>query len=444
MNNEVIKKILKRLLNARTALINNVPFFSRLLLHLNIGLDDCETAYTDMENVVFDPDFTQRLSDKEIEFVFLHEVLHCALKHCTRGRELDHFIYNIACDVVVNSVVLELLGMKTFYIDNNEVMHLTPDGKEGRIYTAEDVYEMLLKASPEEIDNFCKNNGISTNTPTTQSSKNNHINNNATNKANASDVTDNSNGNNEDDNYQEINSNPLKDTPQIDTHNKWDEITDTNRLNDIWNKRIKDASKACSELDNLSPTIERHVKNLVSDAKVNWKQILHDFVCHNRSDFDFCVPDRRFDSDIIMPSFLENIYGDAIKNLWFLVDTSGSVTDKEISEVYGEIVNCINQMDYFEGKLSFFDTNVTEPVDFTDEDELFSIKPMGGGGTSFYSIFNFLKNNFSEDDLPEAIIILTDGFAPFPDESAAMGIPVIWVISGSYISAPWGKTINVN
>jgi putative pyruvate formate lyase activating enzyme len=41
-----------------------------------------------------------------------------------------------------------------------------------------------------------------------------------------------------------------------------------------------------------------------------------------------------------------------------------------------------------------------------------------------------VKKEFDPSDLPTAMIILTDGYCTFPDEEAAMGIPVIWNGSG--------------
>ncbi|MBO6299980.1 MAG: hypothetical protein J6N53_14180 [Lachnospiraceae bacterium] len=44
-----------------------------------------------------------------------------------------------------------------------------------------------------------------------------------------------------------------------------------------------------------------------------------------------------------------------------------------------------------------------------------------------------------EEDLPVSIIILTDGYAPFPKEDAAMGIPVLWILNNEDMTPPWGK-----
>lgn len=53
-----------------------------------------------------------------------------------------------------------------------------------------------------------------------------------------------------------------------------------------------------------------------------------------------------------------------------MIDTSGSMSDKEITAAYSEIKGAIDQ---FGGKLSgwlgFFDADIIEPVPFSDEDE---------------------------------------------------------------------------
>lgn len=69
--------------------------------------------------------------------------------------------------------------------------------------------------------------------------------------------------------------------------------------------------------------------------------------------------------------------------------------------------------------------------------------PVGGGGTSFGCIFKYMKEYF-EDELPTAVIVLTDGYARYPAESKALDVPVLWIISGgNEEDAPWGVTIHI-
>ncbi len=74
--------IVKRLQNARLSLLQKHPFYALLLMYMKFSIDlTCETAYTDGNRIAFNPEFMQNLSDSELEFVLMHEVLHTALGH---------------------------------------------------------------------------------------------------------------------------------------------------------------------------------------------------------------------------------------------------------------------------------------------------------------------------------------------------------------------------
>ena len=45
--------------------------------------------------------------------------------------------------------------------------------------------------------------------------------------------------------------------------------------------------------------------------------------------------------------------------------------------------------------------------------------------------------------LPASIIILTDGYAPFPDEKMRMDIPVLWLLNNEEVNPPWGKVTRI-
>ena len=44
--------------------------------------------------------------NKEIEFVIAHEILHCVFDHFTRREDRDPRLYNIACDYIVNNLLI--------------------------------------------------------------------------------------------------------------------------------------------------------------------------------------------------------------------------------------------------------------------------------------------------------------------------------------------------
>ena len=127
-----------------------------------------------------------------------------------------------------------------------------------------------------------------------------------------------------------------------------------------------------------------------------------------------------------------------------MVDTSGSISDKALTAAYSEIKGAIDQFDgKVEGWLGFFDAAIIEPKPFSSLEEFLVIKPAGGGGTDFQIIFEYVAQ-YMESDPPEYIVILTDGYAPYPKEELANNIPVLWLINNDEVTPPWGKIARIH
>lgn len=388
-----------RLRDARMRMVFMNPFYGNLVLHLKFTLGKCGTAATDMKHIIFDPKFVTTLSDRELDFVLKHEIMHCVLQHCMRGKDKHQHFFNIACDIVVNSNIMRAMGVRSFTVAGEEVMHLTPDKMEGYLYSAEEVYEMLLKKYDalirdvgEVLDEIRSDYGVG-----------------------------------------------------IDNHEIWSVVPLGDNLSDEWKMHIKAALKAAGERGECPPSARKLLDDIDHQPKLNWKMILHDFIkeINDKHDFLFAPPDRRFSAgDFIMPSFIE-VNGEKLDNLWFLIDTSGSISVEALTDAFGEIKAAIEQFDSLSGKLSFFDTSVSEPKDFGSVDDLKEIEPVGGGGTSFHCIFSYMKKDFT-DEYPTAVVIMTDGYAYYPEEENALGVPVLWIISGdNKDDAPWGVTVHI-
>ena len=375
----------ERLTRIRSDVLRDYPFFGRLLLRLTFGYAECGTAYTDMQRIVVDPEFAAELSDDELRFLLLHELLHCVLHHCTRGKGLHHLLYNIACDIVVNSLILEMFNLPDFTISGEKVIHLAPDHTEGRAHSAEEFYAMLHKNAPEHLARICAG-------------------------------------------------------ATIDTHSPWDALN-SGLLDDIWQQAICDAAKKAGSWSGIPCNLNRYIAEIQRAPKVNWRQILQDFIRHDRSDYDYSVPDRRFQG-ALLPSYQEAIYGECVENLWFLIDASGSISDETLSEVFHEVCLALDQIDRLSGYLSYFDAQVSAPIGFESIQDLLANPPVGGGGTSFHHIFDQLPL-FFKDELPQSIIILTDGYAEFPAEAASRGVPVLWLICDTEIKPPWGTVAHL-
>ena len=121
---------------------------------------------------------------------------------------------------------------------------------------------------------------------------------------------------------------------------------------------------------------------------------------------------------------------------------SGSVNDGIIADIYGEICAAIELYDgTLQGKLGFFDTQVTTPVPFGSIQQLLKIRPKGNGGTDFSCIFRYLNRFFDKD--PSCIVIITDGLGEYPAEEASRGVPVLWILYGDVPFPNWGKQAGI-
>ena len=475
MTDEEIKtrEYSRRILTSRMRVLNKHPFFGLMLMHMKFSLNsELATAATDGEGIMFAPKFLDFLSDGELDFILMHEALHVALQHCLRGNDYDPYFFNVACDIVVNSNILKSNGMDKSSITVRafgESMHLAPDGKEGYLYTAEQVYEMMKKQSKKQARSKSgQGNGSGDGSSQGQGdgSSQGQDGGNSQGQGNSDDLQNNSKGNVPNDGSGNTNGNgsqrpsdgksgqplSLSDTKDelikrngsdavLDDHSVWGRKS-SKELSEILSKRLSDAVAALKIQDpgnqrGTLPLCAERFYDELTEAKNDWRTILANFIDEDICDYSFSPPDKRYDSTgFFLPDY--NEVEEKIENILFMIDTSGSVDDGLIAKCYSEIKGAIEQFDgHLSGKLGFFDAKVYEPVDFTSEEELLKIRPKGGGGTRFDIIFDFV-NREMRDEPPKSIIILTDGYAPFPDESAASGIPVLWALSTKDIEPPFG------
>lgn len=431
LSEEKIRKYIQRLLLSRMRILCNHGFYGLLLMHMIYAVDEeVETACTDGKRITFGTDFLDSLSDVELDFVMMHEVLHVVLQHCLRGNNRDPENFNIACDIVVNSNILLENNMKSASItlsQYGESMHLTPNGKEGYEYTAEQVYEMLPKQKKKpQAKSSGSGDGKSGN------ASDNQTNNSGVAKGRAK--------------HQQAQM-PENMASSWDDHSRWGMYEEDDALRDVWVKRFEDAAEAISIRDpsnsrGLLPLFAKRILEELRKAQTDWRAILNDFIQEEVVDYSFSPPDRRFDES---PFFLPDFNGkeDMVEDILFMIDTSGSMSDKMITAAYSEVKGAIDQFDgKLKGWLGFFDAAIIEPKPFSNEEEFRVIRPAGGGGTDFQIIFEYVQQHMEKP--PASIIILTDGFAPFPQEKLAMGIPVLWLLNNEQVEPPWGKVARIS
>ena len=419
LSNEQIKGYIRRLLLSRMRILNTHGFYGLLLMHMVYSIDEnAETAYTDGTRIAFGPEFLESLTDSELDFVMMHEILHVVLQHCIRGEDRDHERMNIACDIVVNSNILLENNMDHRSITLSkwgESMHIAPDGKEGHEYTAEQVYDMLPPTPPQK-----KKKASSSGWEKVRAKQE---------QGDPKDLT--SGGHSWDD------------------HSQWSQYEEDDTLRDVWVKQFAEACEAISIREKTIgrgtlPLFAQRLLEKLRDPQVDWRTILNEFVQEEVNDYSFSPPDRRFqESPFFLPDFNELGKNGEPVDILFMIDTSGSMSDKEITAAFSEVKGAIDQFDgKLKGWLGFFDAAIIEPKPFESVDDVLKIKPAGGGGTDFQIIFEYVHQHM-ENKLPACIIILTDGYAPFPQEHLARDIPVLWLIDNSDVEPPWGKVARI-
>lgn len=176
--------------------------------------------------------------------------------------------------------------------------------------------------------------------------------------------------------------------------------------------------------------------------KLNWKQILDAFIQEEVNDYSFQPPDKRFqEGDFFLPDY--NVKYETVKDVYFFVDASGSITDAMLAVAYEEICQALMQFDgALSGVLAFFDTRVYRPTAFSSVADVNRLRPVGGGGTDYSCIFEFIRQT-REFNQPTSIVIITDGEGYYPDAMEANGIPVLWLMTENR-KAPWGRSIRVS
>lgn len=77
------------------------------------------------------------LSEQETRFVLAHEILHVALRHMERQRGRDHYLWNVACDYVINDWLIQM------QVGSAPALGLLHD-LELRGLSAEEVYDRIV------------------------------------------------------------------------------------------------------------------------------------------------------------------------------------------------------------------------------------------------------------------------------------------------------------
>ena len=389
-----------RIIVARVGLLLRHPFFGNMATRLKVQhCDDwCPTAATDGKHLFYNTQFFNALTNKEIEFVIAHEILHCVFDHIIRREDRDPIIYNIACDYIVNNtLVRDKIGEPV------KMIQIFQDWKYDG-WTSEEVYDEIHKKAEENGKKFLEQLG-----------------------------------------------------ELLDEHVDWEKApegkkqgkgkgegqspkytkAELGKIRDEIKENMISAAQAAGA-GNIPAEIERMIKDL-TEPKMNWREILRQQIQATiRNDYTFSRPSRKgWHTGVVLPGMNFDQQIDCAIGL----DMSGSIGDDQARIFLSEVKGICDEFKEYNIKIWCFDTKVYNEQDYSssDGDDISEYKPRGGGGTEFECNWEYMKLH---DITPKKFIMFTDGY-PFGTWGDDAYCDTVFVIHGHHdknLKAPFGVT----
>ena len=341
------------IVKARTLLLLDHSFWGCLAMRLRFQEDDSiETACTNGVHIKYNSKFIEEMSNPEIQFVEAHEVCHVALGHIWRKGDRNPQIWNVACDYVVNKILVDA-GMTM-----PSVGLLDTTGKfDGK--SVEEIYNIIYQEQP-------KGGGLSKEG---------------------------------DDPGRCGGMEEIPDTPQGKKEGR--------QLEAEWKAALAQAAQMCR--GDVPSNMKRLIEEVL-DPPLPWYTLLRDFVERTaRNDYSWSKPNPRyFSTGIILPSLIS----EEIPEIDMAIDSSGSITQQlfnKFSPNASDVLAAYNTL------LRVFscDAEIQSEQEFRREDLPITLELKGGGSTDFRPVFEKIA---TEGYSPSCLIYLTDLYGRFPDK----------------------------
>jgi predicted metal-dependent peptidase len=406
---EMRVEVLDRIIVARVGLLLRHPFFGNMATRLRIvAADDwLPTAAVDGRNLYFNTQFFNAMSNKEIEFVIAHEILHCVFDHLGRRLDRNPMIYNIAADYIVNNLLVrDRIGEKPKIVDCFQDFKY--DG-----WTSEEVYDDIYETAKKNGEEYLKQLG---------EMLDEHL-----------EGLGDEEGEGDGDAGEEQDANGNNVSKKKPKYSK----EEMRKIKDEIKEGMLSAAQAAGA-GNTPAEIQRMIKEL-TEPKMNWREILRQQIQSTiKSDYTYMRPNRKgWHTGAILPgmNFDETI------DICIGLDMSGSIGDSQAQDFLSEVKGIMDEYKDYNIKIWCFDTKVYNEQDFSADggDDLTDYEIMGGGGTDFDVNWTYMKDN---DIQPKKFIMFTDGYPwnSWGDEDYCETVFVIHSNRDKDLQAPFGIT----
>lgn len=204
-----------------------------------------------------------------------------------------------------------------------------------------------------------------------------------------------------------------------------------------WDTAVAAALASAKAQGKLPASLERLLSEVVSPT-VAWQDHIRAFFARKvgSGSYDWKRGDRQLlNRDIFHPRRSGNGCGEVV----VAIDTSGSIGQRELDVFFGELVGILDDVRPTKVHVMWCDAKVHKVDEVEESSDVNTLKPAGGGGTSFIPVFEEIEKR---DIYPEALVYLTDGMGSFP--SQAPKYPVLWGdIYNRAAQYPFGEVVDV-
>jgi predicted metal-dependent peptidase len=393
---------------ARAGLVLDQPFFASIALRLKVQEDPTSpTMYTDGVNLGYNPEWINSLTLDELKGVICHEVMHVALLHNLRRDNREHDQWNIAADYAINPILL----------DANMTL---PKGDPGSPADPQTIrqYEGM---SAEEIYNKL---------PKLQKGKDKEKGKGGSGAFGQQGEEETQQQGNDPGKCGEVRDFPSPSGQPTPTPAELAQQEQEQKI------QTQQALTAAKRAGTLPGSLERLIDDLLEPI-IPWKEVLARFVdTHAKNDYDWTRSNKRYAAQGL---YLPALRNPELGNILLAVDTSGSITQKQVTEFIGEIRGILRSYDKTNLTVIFCDHAIQgEPQTIEQEADTEILKPKGGGGTSFKPPFEYAEE---QGLTPKAAIYFTDGYSSsFSDPP---DYDTLWVLTekNDSFNSPFGEVI---
>lgn len=200
--------------------------------------------------------------------------------------------------------------------------------------------------------------------------------------------------------------------------------------------QMAQALQQAKAMGSLPGSIRKLVQNLLYPA-LDWRELLRQYLEQAAcNDYCWLNPSRRYlNQGLILPG----LHSKELGNMVVAVDTSGSIDIDALTRFATEISAVLEAFDVCIDVL-YCDAKVQGHHQYDRQDLPLKLKPIGGGGTDFRPVFEWVEDN---DISPCCMVYLTDlECHRFPE--VIPDYPVLWVTTSSRDGkVPFGEVVKL-